>query len=130
MHIGQAKIATLVPECQSLVVDTQAVQNGGIEIVDMDRVLQHVVAEIVRLAMHDSRFDAAACHPLCVTARMVIAAVVRFCEAALAINRASKLATPNDERVVQHASLLQIIDQRGARLIDDPTFALARTAKW
>ena len=110
MHIGQAKIATLVSKRQPLVIDPQAMQNGGIEVMDMDRVLLHVVAEVVRLAVRDARFDAAARHPLGVTSRMMVAAVVCLGEATLAIYRAAKFAAPNDNRVVQHAALLQIVD--------------------
>ena len=49
---------------------------------------------------------------------MMIAAVVGGGEAALAVNGASELAAPNDQRVVQHAALLQILNQRGRGLID------------
>ena len=43
---------------------------------------------------------------------VVIAAV------ALGHRRAAELAAPDDQRVVEHAALLQISDQRRSRLID------------
>ena len=50
-------------ERQPLVVDAQAVQDRGVQVVDVDRVLDDVVAEVVGLAVDDARLDAAAGHP-------------------------------------------------------------------
>ncbi len=100
MDIGQAEIAALMSECQPLVIDAQAVQNRGVKVVDVNRVLLHVVAEVVCFAEHDTGLDTAARHPLGVTAWVMVSAVVGFGESALAVNRASELATPNDQRVV------------------------------
>ena len=44
-------MAALEFEGQPLVVDAQAVQNGGLQIVDVDRVGDDVVAEVVGLAV-------------------------------------------------------------------------------
>jgi len=55
---------------------------------------------------------------------MVILAVVVRSQLALAIAGAAKIAAPDDERVIKHASLLQIADQRGTRLVG--FFALPR----
>ena len=100
MDIGQAEIAALMSECQPLVIDAQAMQDGSVKVVDVNRVLLHVVAEVVGFAEHDTGLDTAARHPLGVTAWVMVSAVVGFCESALAVNRASELATPNDQRVV------------------------------
>ena len=48
---------------------------------------------------------------------MMVAAVVRFRQLALAVDRAAELAAPDDQRVVQQPALLQIADQRRRRLI-------------
>ena len=42
---------------------------------------------------------------------MVIAAVVGWRQLALAVIGAAELAAPENQRVVEHASLLQILDQ-------------------
>jgi hypothetical protein len=47
----------------------------------------------------------------------MIAAVIVIGELALAINRAAEFAAPNDQRVVEHAALLEVGNQRGGRLI-------------
>ena len=48
---------------------------------------------------------------------MMIAAVVRVGQLALAEHRAAELAAPDDQRVVEQAALLQIGDERRRRLI-------------
>lgn len=37
MHVGQAEIASGMVKCESLMVQAQAVQDGGLKIVDMNR---------------------------------------------------------------------------------------------
>ena len=37
---------------------------------------------------------------------------------ALGHRRAAEFAAPDDERVVEHAALLQVVDQRGRRPVD------------
>ena len=87
------------------------------QIVDMDGILDDVVAEVVRRAVGHSALDAAAGHPDGETARMMIATVIVGRQLALAIHGAAELTAPNDQRVVQQAALLQILHQRGRRLI-------------
>ncbi len=48
----------------------------------------------------------------------MIAAVVVFGECPLGVNRASEFAAPDDQRVVQHAALLEVFQQRVTGLID------------
>ena len=44
-------------------IDAQCMQDGGIEIVNVNRVLRDVVAIVVRLAIGRAAFDPAAGHP-------------------------------------------------------------------
>jgi len=58
------------------VVDAQAVQNRGVEVVDVCGVLDDVVTEVVGLAVHDPFLDAPAGEPDGEALGMVVAAVV------------------------------------------------------
>ena len=49
---------------------------------------------------------------------MMIAAVVVVRQLALRINRAAEFAAPDHQRFVEHAALLQILNQSVAGLID------------
>ena len=77
-----------------------------------------VVGEVVGLAVDGAAFEAAAGHPHREAARMMVAAVVLRREAALRVNRAAELAAPDHERFVEHAALLEILNEPVARLID------------
>ncbi len=54
----EALIQTLELEAQPCVIDTQAMQDGGIQVVDVHRFVHDVVAEIVGLAVDKSAFAA------------------------------------------------------------------------
>ena len=123
VDVREAEISALVAEHEPFVVDPQALQDGRIEIVNVNRVLQHVVAEIVGLTVNDTGLDSTTRHPLGVTPWMVVASVVALGQSTLAINCSAEFTTPNHQRVVEHPPLLEIIDQGRTRLIDDPALA-------
>ena len=47
VHVGQSEMPALKFEGQPLVVDTQALQDRGVQVADMNRILDDIVAEIV-----------------------------------------------------------------------------------
>ena len=55
LDAGQPLVEALELEREPLVVDAQAVQDRGVQVVDVDRVLDDVVAEVVGLAVDDAR---------------------------------------------------------------------------
>ena len=87
------------------------------EIVDVDRILDDVVAEIVGAADGDAGLDAAAGQPHRESARVMIAAEESRPVAVLVHRRPPELAAPDDERVVEQAALLEVAQQRGDRAI-------------
>ena len=63
MHIGQTKIAALIAIRKSFVVIAQAVQNRGIEVVNMHWVAGDVIAVIVGLSMNNTGLDSSTGQP-------------------------------------------------------------------
>lgn len=118
VNVGQAKIAALEAVRQSFVVDAQAMQNGGIEIVDVHGIFDDVVAEIVGFAVNDTRFNTAAGHPNREAARVMVAAVICFRQCALAVDRAAEFAAPDDQSIIKHAALFEVFEQSGTALVD------------
>ena len=53
-HVGQPEVAALEAVGQPRVVDAQQVQDRGVQVVDVDRVLDGGVAELVGLAVGDA----------------------------------------------------------------------------
>src|SRR5437660_11157424 len=87
VHVGEAEIPALEAVGQLRVVDPQAVQDGGVQVMHMDGVVDDVVAEVVRLAIDQAPFDASAGHPNGEAARMMVTAVVGLGQRPLAVNR-------------------------------------------
>src|SRR4029077_9173012 len=103
---------------QSLVIYSQAVQNGGLQIVHMDGIGYDVVAIIVGLADAYAALDAASGRPHRKAARMVIAPVIGLCKRTLAVDRPAEFTAPDHQRVVEQSALFEVLDQPRRRLID------------
>ena len=118
VHIRETIIASLVREDQLLMVDAQKMQDGRVEIVNMDRVLGDVVGEIICFTVHMTLLDPASSEKDAETAWVVVASVVFLGESALAINGTAKLTTPDHQRVVEQPAHFEILDQARSGLID------------
>ena len=118
MHIGQAVVSALEAERQAGVIEAQAIEQRGIEIMDVNRIASDVEAVIVGLAKSLSAANAAAGEPHCEAAAMMITAVGLGSQLPLAVNRTAELASPDDQRLVEQSALLQISYERGTSLID------------
>ena len=117
VDVGEAIVATLEAVGQVLVVEAEAVQDGGVEVVDVDRILGDVVAVVIGLAVADAGLDAAAGHPDGVVAAMMIAAVIVLLDLPLAVDRPPELAAPEHERVLEQAASLEVGDESRAGLV-------------
>lgn len=119
VHVGEPKISSLIPNRQPHVVYPEEMQHGGVEIVNVHGFPDGVVAEVVGFSVRDAATDPTARHPYREGADVVIATWGAF--VGLTHGRAAELATPNHQRIVEHAALLQIEDEgrrssvRGAR---------------
>ncbi len=104
VHIGQPKLAALVFEREPLVIDSQLMQNRGMQIMDVNRVFDNVVAVGIGRSMNGSAFDPAAGHPQAEASRMMIATKIVGRQFALTVIRPSKFPAPDDERIFQQAA--------------------------
>ena len=93
-------------------VEPEQVEQGCVQVVDVDAAFDHVEAELVGSTQGDARLDAAAGQPHGESVRVVVAAVV---PAPLDHRRAAELATPDHQGVLEHPALLEVLDQPGAR---------------
>ena len=90
---------------------------------DVVAVLDGVEAELVGRAVDDAALDAAAGQPGREAVRVVVAAV-----AALGTRRSAELRAPDDDRLVEQAAALQVVEQGRDRLID--LAAIARVIRF
>src|SRR5579884_4364314 len=91
MHVRQAEVAALEAVGQLRVIEAQQMQEGRVQVVDVDLVLDHVEAEVVGLAQRQARPEAAAGHPNGEGVGVVVPPVVA---AALHHRRPAELASP------------------------------------
>jgi hypothetical protein len=63
MHIRQPELAALEAIGEAFVIDAEAVQDGGLKVMDMDGILQGIETEVVGTAESHTGLDAAAGHP-------------------------------------------------------------------
>ena len=75
VDVGQAEVAAGVTVGQPRVVEAQAVQHRGVQVVDVDRLLDGAEAELVGRAVNVAAVDAAAGHPHREAVVIVVAAV-------------------------------------------------------
>src|SRR3954468_1384675 len=110
VYVGQAVVAALEAVDQLLVVDAHAVQERGVEVVDVDGVLDDVVAIVVGLTENGARLDAAARGPEGEAAAVLVAAVVVLGELALAVDGSAELPAPHHQRLVEKPALLEVLN--------------------
>ena len=124
MHIGKTEVSPLIAVCQAGVVDTQEMQGGGVEVVNMHGILDDIVTEVVGFTEHVTAFDAGTGHPDTKATRMMVPTVIISSEISLGKDGPSELPTPDDESVFEQAAFFQFQHQSGARLIDIVALAL------
>ena len=114
----EALVEALVFDAEAFVVESELVEDGGVEVADVDGIFDDVVTELVSLAVGLARLDAATSHPHREAAGMVIASVVVLGERSLTVDGAAEFAAPDDEGVVEEASLLEVADEGPGGLVD------------
>ena len=98
------------------VVEAHQMQEGGVEVVNVDAVLHGLGTVIVGQAVSVAAADAATGQPDGESIGVVVAAgVLAF---ALGGSSATEFAAEKNESILEHAAHFQIAEQRGDRLID------------
>ena len=86
LYPGEALIEALVFHGEPFVIVAEEVEDGGVEIADVEGILDDIIAEVVGLPVDGTALASTARHPHGEATWMVIAAVVRLAEAALAVD--------------------------------------------
>ena len=117
MYVRQAEVAALGTEGQMLVVQPEEVQDRGLEVVDVDRGLDDVEAEIIGCAQGLTGFDSAASEPHRECLRVMVASHAPS-EVGVGFDhrRAAELAAPDDQRVVEQATRFRSLISAAAAL--------------
>ena len=108
----EALVEALEGEVEVMGVEAKGVEHGGLKVADVDRVLGGGVAEGIGLTV-GAGFDAGTGHPHGEAVGVVVAAEFGGAVAGFVHGGAAKFATPNDEGVIEHAALLEVVEQCG-----------------
>ena len=108
VDVGESAIDGVVANGELFVIDAEEVKKGGVDVVDLSGAItiQGLVAPLIALAGSDSTTDAATAEPVGEDEGIVIST-----DSALCAGHASKFRRPEDDRILEHAALLQVLDQ-------------------
>ena len=123
-HTCQSLIQSLERIGQPFVVNAQLMQKRGIDVVNVNRSFHNIIAEVIRCPEYGTPTDPTATKPKRVTTSMMVAAVIIAGQFPLTVNSSTELSAPDDQRLIEHSSLLEIFNQGSRRLIR--VFALTR----
>ena len=112
VHVGEAEVAAAVAVGELFVIEAQEVEHGGVEVVNMNPVLDGLEAKVVGSAVNVAAFHATAGHP---GGEAVVVVIPSIDLAGVASGfghfhhwGASEFATPKYEGFIEHAALLEI----------------------
>ena len=97
MNVGEPSVDAVFAESQPFVVDSQQMEDGGVDVVDLGRMasVERFVAPFVALSVGHASLDAAASEPVGEDVGIVIAT-----GASLGAGHAAELCRPENERVL------------------------------
>ena len=101
VDISQSKFAALKLVGEGSVIDTELMEDRGLEIMDVYSILGHTVTILDAASPVRSRFDSATGHPHREDPAVMIAAVFFLGWFALAEGGSAKLSTPDHEGIIQ-----------------------------
>jgi len=113
VDVGEAAVDAVVAVGEASVIDTEQVQDGGVEVVAVGFAIDGLIAEFVAETVGSTGFDACAGEPGDEGAAVVIAPGFSLGE-----GHAAELGSPDDECVLEHAELFEVPNETGNRLID------------
>ena len=108
-HIGKPEIASRVTISQLRMIQAQQVQHRGLQIMDVHRILDRLISELIACTIDDPRSDAAACKNNIESVRIVIAArPLHAFHLTFGRGHSAKLAAHYYQCLIKQSSNLQI----------------------
>ena len=120
MNIREPPRSAVVVVGEPFVVEAEQVEDGRVEVVDVDHVFDGLVAELVGGTEAEPMLDARAGEPGGEALGVVVAARGPLLER----GHAAELGGPDDERVVEQSAGLEVDQERGRGLVEDRAVAV------
>ncbi len=97
MDSREAIVSAVETVGELLVVESKEMESGGIQIMNVNRIADNVVGEIIGFAVGESAANTCPRHPDRIAAGVVISSVVVVGQRALGIDGAPELSSPDNE---------------------------------
>ena len=110
--IGEAEVTALMPIGELFVIESEAVEEGGMQVVYVNLIFNDVHAQIVRSACGRAWLDASSREPHreCIGVMVTSEGALFSRHEGLSERRASELTAPNNKGIFQQSSLLEVLD--------------------
>ena len=106
-------------------IETKEAQNRRVQVMDIDAVRGHLATDFVGFTVVHAALDAAASHPATESLGVVVTTGVRV-HATRGRRGTAKFSAPDDEGLIEQATLLEVSDERRGGGIDGGTRAGCR----
>ena len=75
MHIRESEVSALESVGELFMIDSKAVQDGCLEVMNVNFVFNHVVSQFVGATIVDARSNATTCHPDVKATRVMVSSI-------------------------------------------------------
>ena len=106
VHPGEALVEAQVAVGKALMIDTEGLEHGSIEVIYMHGVFQNVVGVIIGKAVFHSCLESASCNPCGEATSVVVTPVAVLGQLALGVNRTPEFTTEDDNGIIEQTALL------------------------
>ncbi len=110
VHVCQSAIDAILSDGQTGVIDSQQMQDGGVDIIDLSGVIaiEGFVAPFVGVSAGDATTDSTATEPVGKDIRVMVTS-----SGTLGGGHASEFCCPEDDGVIEESALSEVFDERG-----------------
>lgn len=115
MDIGKAAFEAIVVIGQAFVIETEEVEDGGVEVVDGGDVFSGFVAEVIGGSVGVGGFDSGSHEPGGEAVGVMVPAGGTFLES----GHAAKLGGPDNECVFEETSAFHVLEEGGTGLVEN-----------
>ena len=113
VHICESHISPAEAECALGVLDTEQVEHGCVQVMDVPLVFDRFVSKVIGFSNTCSAFDPASSHPDGEAEWIMVPSV-----GSLSKRGTAKFSGPYNKGFIEHAPGFKILNQPGDRLVD------------
>ena len=115
MHVRQSPFDTIVVIAKTLVIQSQQMQNRGMQVINRGDLFHGTMAKIISRPVTERRLNSCTSQSGREAGRIVVPTTGTLLES----GHPSKFCAPHNQRILQQTSLFEVAEQSRCRLIKD-----------